>query len=213
MRTKTFYLFISVFLLLEICLNAQSFKYGLTAGLDIAKAYTTNIHIRDDNSRLYDPMISYNVNGYLGYKSTGFWGISFEPGYIQKGGAQRYETETKEDDIRIQLNYIQMPVLFDIYVTNKIFISVGPELAYMISATSKSMEGLYDIWDLYNRNFEVSGLIGINFNVIKNFDIGIRYNHGITWISKVIYFDTDNNIKTPSEEFNQYLQVFLRFKI
>jgi hypothetical protein len=181
--------------------------------LNIVKAYTTNIQIREDNSRVYDPMISYNVNGYLGYKSGGFWGISFEPGYIQKGGAQRYETETKEDDIRIQLNYIQMPVLFDLYVIKKIFISVGPEFAYMINATSKSMEESNDIWNLYTRSFEVSGLIGINFNIIKNFDIGIRYNHGITWISKVIYLDTDNSMETPSEEFNQYLQLFARFKI
>jgi hypothetical protein len=213
MKTKSYYLIIGLFLFLEICLNAQSFKYGLLAGLDVTKTYMTNQPDGEDN-KLYDPMTSFNVNGYIGYKSAKFWGISLEPGYIQKGGAQRYDTETKDDDIRLQLNYIQIPILADLYLTDKFFISVGPELAYMISAKAKSMEISNDIRDFYTRNFEVSGLIGLNFNVIKNFDIGIRYNHGITYISEIIYLDEMGDpTETYSKEYNQYIQLVLRFKI
>jgi hypothetical protein len=215
MKTTIRYLFSGIIILffLEISINAQSFKYGIVGGFDIVKAYTTNSDIRGDELRVYDPMISFNANGYLGYKSTGTWGISIELGFIQKGGVQKYNTETKEDDIRFQLNYIQIPLLFDLYLTDRFFVSVGPEIAYMINAKAKSIETSNNIRDLYNRNVEFSGLIGLNYNIIKNIDLGIRYNHGISYISRVIFLDTDSNTDTYSNEYNQYIQAFLRFKI
>ncbi len=216
MKTKIYFLMNGtfLFLFLELSLNAQSFKYGVLGGFDIVKAHMTNMPDKEYTSKFYDPMISYNVNGYFGYKSEGFWGISIEPGFIQKGGAQKFDKETKEDDVRVELNYIQIPVLFDVYLNSRFFFSIGPELAYMVNARAKSIDFNNDIRTSYTREFEISSLFGINLNVIKNIDIGLRYNHGITNLSEIIWLDDTGREKgIHSREFNQYLQLFIRLKI
>ena len=62
--------------------------------------------------------------------------------------------------------------------------------------------------------FELSGLIGINYSLIENLDIGLRYNHGLTCISKLVFTDImGNETGEHYNEYNQYFQFFLRFKI
>ena len=62
-------------------LNAQSIDVGLGAGLGISNINITN----SPNSQQTDfsSIVSYNINGYLSYKSQGFWGFSLEPGVIK----------------------------------------------------------------------------------------------------------------------------------
>lgn len=200
---KNFYL-ISIFLLLQTSIWAQDFKFGVLGGLDITSNRVTNSTVREDTPRSYTSMISFNLNAYLGYESKSFWGVSLEPGFIRKGGI--------DEDNKIQLSYFQLPVLFDVYLSDKIFVSCGPELSYLISAQSVSYGVSSSIWELYSRPFEVSGLIGVNVRLTNNIDIGLRYSHGLTWISKVIYYETDY-VTTTSNEFNQYLQLIVRFKL
>lgn len=199
-----------ILLFLGLSAYTQNFRYGIVGGLDITKNHTTNLSLRSDNYRVYDSMLSFNINGHIGYKSESFWGVSLEPGFMRKGGIYKNETSVINDDIKVQLDYIQMPILFDIYMTDKIFLSLGPEIAYLFGGRTKSA-GItsYNIWDLYSSNFEISGLIGINYCLSKNLDIGVRYNHGLTWISKVIYYESNKT----SNEYNQYLQLMIRFKI
>jgi hypothetical protein len=81
----------------------------LLAGLDVANAHRVRPEFYD---RYFYPMITFNVNGYAGYKSAGFWGLSVEPGFIQKGGNRDPSLKSEEDNyVRYQLNYIQVPFL------------------------------------------------------------------------------------------------------
>jgi hypothetical protein len=201
-RNKSF-LLIAAFLLIQFNIQAQDFRFGVLGGIDVTSNRVTNPVVRDD-PRSYGSMMSFNINGYLGYESSSFWGLSFEPGFIRKGGI--------DDNQRIQLNYLQLPVLFDLCITKWIFVSLGPEFSYLINPQSVSLGMSSIIWDSYSRSFEVSGLIGLSIRLTRNFDVGVRYSHGLTWISKVIYYETDND-KVNSKEFNQYLQLVVRFKL
>jgi hypothetical protein len=209
MKTKHILTIFGLILTSILNINAQDFKFGLVTGFDITDArLSEKLDINGDYNG-YDPMISFNVNGYIGYKSAGFWGLSVEPGFIQKGGIQTYS----DVKVRFQLNYIQMPILADIYISDKLFVSVGPELGYMINAKAKSKDYSNDITDIYDKRFELSGLIGVNYSIIKNVDIGIRYSYGLTYTSKMTLTDEQGNDKGEIKEFNQYLQLILRFKI
>jgi hypothetical protein len=189
---------------------AQDFKFGVLAGLDLSTTQQTNLP--DNLSEFWDvdPMITFNVNGYAGYKSAGIWGISVEPGFIQKGALHKSD----DSKARFQLNYIHMPVLGDIYLLDKLFISVGPEFGWMINAKAKADDYTNDITEIYkNHRYELSGLIALNYELNEHLDIGIRYNHGLTNISKITYTDQLGNVTGESKEYNQYFQIILRFRI
>jgi hypothetical protein len=209
MKTNTILTFLVLVLCTGLSINAQDFKFGFLTGIDVV-----NIRLKDKiafegDPRVYDPMISFHVNGYVGFKGTGFWGLSVEPGFIQKGGIQK----SADDNIRIQLNYIQLPILADFYLSDKIFVSVGPEFGYMMSAKAKSKDISNDISFLYDNEFEVSGLIGINYNIIDKMDLGFRYSHGLTYTSKITWTNVSGNPKGESSLHNQYLQFLVRFKV
>lgn len=189
---------------------AQKFRFGFVGGLDIANARLTNKPDIEFETKVFYPMISLNANGYIGFKSAGFWGISVEPGYIQKGGVVR---NVNNDNIRIQLNYLHLPVFADFYFGEKFFLSAGPEFAYLINAKAKSMGNSNDISDAYDNDFEVSGTLGINYNFHKHFDIGLKYSHGLTYTTKITWTDETGTFLDESKEYNQYFQVFVRFKI
>lgn len=209
MKTKTFIILSGLLLFTSYRLYSQDFKFGFLGGMDIAKSYLTDL---PDNSAAseYYPMISYNLNGYIAYKTAGIFGISAEPGFIQKGFIQKYEGS----NLRFQLNYLQIPVFADIHITNKIFLSVGPEFAYLLNAKIKPVNDKGDKIDLYDkRKFEISAIAGLNYEITNKFDAGLRYSRGLTYTVELNYTDANGHLVANPKEFNQYFQLIVRYKI
>lgn len=213
MKTKTFWVIIFMNLILSSNADAQDFKFGLVSGLDISNSRVTYNPNIEGFSRNYDPITSFNANGYIGYKNSRNWGISAEPGFIQKGRLMQKDNGVRMEDIKFKLNYIQLPILMDIYLSEKIFFSIGPEFAYMINAKLKSKESSNDMTYFYDNRYEISGMVGVNYNISKNFDFGLRYNHGLTCIKKTNYTFLGIYQQVEMKEYNQYFQFILRFKV
>ncbi|MBP7508542.1 MAG: PorT family protein [Prolixibacteraceae bacterium] len=209
MTKKTILFAVGLIVISNLTAFSQNFKFGLIAGLDIANAHLTNKPEGFGDNQVYYPMIAYNFNGYIGYKKSELWGLSIEPGFIQKGGRQK----SSDDYIRFNLNYLQLPILFDYYIVDKFYVSIGPELSYMINAKAKSKDNSNDITDLYDRRFELSGLVGINYRIIDKLDIGLRYNHGFTYTSKITWTDKFGESIGESKDYNQHFQLFVKLKI
>ncbi len=206
MTIKKMLMIAGLILVSRLTLVAQNVKFGLVAGLDMAKPWISN------SSNLYalgtyNPMLTFNVNGHIAYQCSGFLTFAIEPGFIQKGG--KYEGS----NTRTNLNYLQLPVMADLYVTKKIYVSVGPEFSYLISAKIKSGNNTADIIDNYDHKFEFSGLIGLSYTLSTKFDLGVRYSRGFTWTIRTVFTD-ENGIATGEwKEYNQYFQVLLRYKL
>ena len=193
--------------------TAQDFKFGFLAGLDVANSRLTNIPDTASDSRAYYPLLSFNVNGYIGYKSASFWGISIEPGFIQKGGVIRYDKDDRDDDVRLVSNYVQIPVLADFYLTEKFYASTGIEFAYMINTKAKSGDLSNDITEFYDNPFEISAAIGINYNIIKGFDTGLRYTHGLTYTQIITFTNASGEPVGEGKVYNQYFQFLVKYHI
>jgi hypothetical protein len=210
MKIKTILTAFGIILISISSIKAQDFKFGLLAGFDISNTRLTN---KPDNLGHFmdvDPMITFNLSGYVIHKTTDFWGLSLEPGFMQKGGIKNVDG----DKVKFKLNYIHLPSLVDFYLLDKVFVSIGPEFCWMINAKTKSNDHSNYIIDLYDNKFEVSGLVGLNYNIIKQIDVGLRYNHGLTYISKTTWTDEIGNVVgKDSKEYNQYIQLIVRFKI
>jgi hypothetical protein len=195
-------------LILASSTKAQKLKYGFSIGLAL-----TDIRSIPNNkykAEAINPRISFNINGYLEYKTSKLLGLSIEPGFIQKGYKFSHD-EGRADDIIIKLNYIQFPIQANFYLTKKVFLSFGPEFSYKINSRVKEEDYSGDASDLYNKKFEISGLAGINLIIIKRINLGFRYNHGITNIFNMNAFG--NSGIDESKEFNTYLQLLIRLTI
>lgn len=190
-------------------LQAKDFKFGALGGLDIANSRWTNKPDFTGDSHIFNPMLSFNINGFIGYRSNGRFGLSAEPGFIRKGG----RASENLGNYRLELNYIQMPLLTDWYLTDKWMISIGPEFAYLIKAVAKSKNFSNNITDNYDYKFEVSGLVGVTYSIGKHTDLGVRYNHGITRVLETTWTDMSGIQTGVSREYNQYFQFLLTFKI
>jgi hypothetical protein len=108
MKIKPILISFGFILISTLSIKAQSFKFGVLAGFDLPKTSIPGVY---DTIYILDPMISFNFNGHIGYKSAGFFGLSIEPGFVQKGGLQSSDHHKKT---RIQFNYIPMPILVDL---------------------------------------------------------------------------------------------------
>lgn len=197
-----------------LILHAQKINYGLLAGYVCA-----NAHVIKSNglaTRLFYPMHSFNVNGFIDYRFSGAWSILAEPGYIRKGGVVDDEYFSS-DRFNLQLNYVQLPILANLYCTNRFFISFGPEFAYLINKGRNSPPLPDTFSPIEESSFELSGLFGVNYNITKNIDLGLRYNHSLTHFSvrtwKNPRYPPGHGIFGYSNVYNQYLQLIVRFKI
>ena len=191
--------------------NAQNLNFGVFAGYDIVNIHEIPLH-PNAKGPPYNPMKSYNLNCFISYKSKSFWGLSVEPGFMQKGGFCGVN-----NSCRWELNYLQIPVLADIYIFHRFFLSVGPEFSYMTSAKAVSdYQGhnqTDDIYSIYNKKFELSGFIGINCMITNVIGIGLGYNHGLTYIDKVPLYDYPWKLTGWTKLYNQYLQIKMSFRI
>lgn len=191
-----------LFVLSSQTMYGQKLKYGAVAGIDLAN---WGINGFDDynNSIFKGPLISFNINGYMGYRWSERWGNSIEPGYIRKG---------QNRGPKIALHYFQLPVLTELYFGNRFFFSIGPELSYLLVAKT-NQEGLNNVTEVFDNRFELSGVVGANYSINKDFDIGLKFNHGITSFSKAIIGNENGELDGEASIYNRYIQYFVRFKI
>jgi hypothetical protein len=203
-------------LLLHLGLNlqAQNSNYGLLAGYVCANAHV--IKSNEYASRLFYPMHSFNVNGFIEYRFPDAWGIVAEPGFIRKGGVVDGENHLL-GSFSLQLNYVQLPIIANLYCTDRFYISFGPEFAYLINKDG-NLPSLPDNFTPFEENaFEISGMFGVNYSIIKKIDIGLRYNHSLTRFSVTNWinhrYPVGHGIMGYSNVYNQYLQFIARYKI
>ena len=213
MKSLKILLIIGLTLLSVLKLKAQDIKFGFLAGFVITNAQVTHKPEIYTDYRVFYPMYSFNINGYFEYKISKTFGISAEPGFIRKGGIIRFGINHYMSSIKLQLNYVQVPILANFYCTNKFFVSIGPEFAYLLNSKGNLPEIATGLIYFKENAFEISGLIGLNYSISKKVDIGFRYNHGITHFSVLKWTDGYGPEIGQSKVYNQYFQFIIRFKI
>ncbi|MEO5602320.1 MAG: porin family protein [Cyclobacteriaceae bacterium] len=183
---------LSVFLIAGAA-TAQHANIGIKGGLN---AYTLKT---DDNSAA-DAKISFHV-GLLGhFHITGNFALQPEIIYSVQGASYNMSGT----DVRLNLNYINVPLLFQYMFDNGFRLQAGPQLGLLASAKSQVNNNKTDV----KANFETIDLglaIGASYvNPSSNFGFDIRYNLGLSNI----------NANSNVNSFNRGLQagVFYLFK-
>lgn len=168
-----------------------------TVGLGIS--YITNMEsIPLENSDV-DSQITYAVRSgvEVEYQATNFLGIEAGVLYgVQGNGWKDYKDNGVEvKDPRFQLQYIQVPIVANVYVTKGLALKAGVQFGFMTAAdmmtTIKAKEEGYKVTNDMSidmkkdcSKFDFSIPIGISYEFKNHWVIDARYNLGLTKVNK-----------------------------
>lgn len=190
-------------------LSAQQFTFGLQTGINLSTITIPNRPSMDDRS--YNPLLGGPMAAaFIRYEGESPWGISLEPGINVKGTNQEFNTDEKA---RFQLTYLNVPVLINYQLGSRFRILAGPEMSFMLKATADIGTGPGSANNFYDQGPELSAMAGVQYEFLKHLELGLRVSQGLTRISQLTWTNASGEAIDTSNEFNQYLQLLLRWNI
>ena len=149
------------------------YRWGIKGGLNSAYEYNKNGST--------DARTGIHIGGFMETTISPKTDLQVEFVYSMQGSVDKNGYTDKFD-------YINIPVIFKFYTNQPRTFSIdfGPQLGYMLSAKYVTKSGT--VYDIYNRSdinkFDAAACLGISYKFNENFHICLRYNYGITQISK-----------------------------
>lgn len=176
---------VSIFLLISFSIQAQDSiptRIGIKGGVNFSTLYAENV---DDTKML----TGINLGLFAKLPLSDHFALQPELYYTMKGAEVKYNNFFVDGTARFNLNYIELPLLLVINITDFVNIHGGPYAAYLISGKAKNESNinLFDFeenldTDDYNKfDLGIAAGVGLDFNAIS---LGLRYNHGTTTIGK-----------------------------
>lgn len=160
---KTVFCFFSSLIFCSLFVSAQETHFGLKAGLNVS---SVNVSPGGD----YDSKAGLHIGGLAHIHISPHFALQPEVVYSMQGG--------KVDDLKLNLNYINIPLLAQYMVDNGFRLQTGPQLGLLVS--SKREEG--DVEVNLKDNFstvDFSWAFGMGYLFPEGFGIDARYNLGI----------------------------------
>jgi hypothetical protein len=194
-----------VFLFLFTNAYNQQFSYGIKGGLDIIDfIFVSNF---DEG---FGPRKSFDLGVVLNYKIVKKIEIQIEPGFIEKGS----QIVAKWNRWIFNYGYINTPIILIVKPIKRFNIEIGTELGSVVYAKEK-LEPLGYLKDINKQaftKFEISGLIGLSYNLFTKVYLVVRYSQGITSLQDGAD-PVDPGPNEPYRIFNKYTQFGIRFMI
>ncbi len=147
--------------------NAQTF--GLKAGANVSSV--SNL---DDSKSKF----GFYAGAFVNVPLSESFNLQPEVLYNAKGA--------KSDgpgDVKLNLDYISVPVMFQYKATPQFYLEAGPEFAFLVSAKYKFDGGSEDAKD-FIKGFDLGIGLGAGYDFTSNFGANIRYVAGVTDIAK-----------------------------
>ena len=155
-------------------------SFGFKGGLNFSNLYTDNV---DDNNVL----TGFNAGLYAKFPISNNIAIQPEISYTTKGAELVYNNAFVQGTAKFNVNYIEVPVLLVMNITDNFNVHVGPYAAYMVSGKTTNDSKLIstrtelDTNDFNKFDAGLAGGVGIDLDVVN---FGVRYNYGLTKIEK-----------------------------
>jgi len=175
--------------------NAQV-KFGVKAGLNLAQISAMTMKVGDGvaiegETSSMKPAFFVGAHANIGFGE--FFGLQPEVNFSMQGGQQDGDDNIKD---KISLNYINVPILFEVKPVTNLSIFVGPQIGLNIGKTI-SIGGIasVDYLDYVNlaaeelthqpKTFEfntidVAAVVGLQYAIMGKILISARYNIGFT---------------------------------
>ncbi len=151
---------------------AQHNNFGIKGGLN---AYT----IFNDNNVEYDNKIGFNL-GLISHIHLGQQ-FAFQPELIFSTQGAQFNNDGATT--KLNLNYVNVPLLFQYMFDNGFRMQAGPQLGFLVSAKSETNNSSADV----KANYKVAELafgLGVSYvHPPTGFGVDTRYNFGLSNIN------------------------------
>lgn len=162
--------------------ETNSPQFGIKGGVNFSNLYT-----KDAESN--NAMVGFNVGIFSKIPISGNFAFQPEIYFTTKGAEVTYNNTFVDGTASFKLNYIEMPLLFSISVTDNFSINAGPYAAYLVSGNvkNKSNVTLFDFEENintedYNRiDAGIAGGASLDFRSVS---FGARYSYGLNKVGK-----------------------------
>ncbi len=176
----------SLFVLAVSFTYAQKAEFGIKGGLNVA-----NQNYSGDGAPSPSAIIGFHVGGFADIKISEKFSIQPELLYSTQGSkfnllvntnGSNYDTENT-----FLLSYINIPVMFKYYATEKFSLEAGPQIGFMVDSKLKTdvigQSVTQDAKDLFE-SVDFGLNLGAGYDITKKISAGIRYNFGLTNVMK-----------------------------
>ncbi|GCC51929.1 PorT family protein [Chryseotalea sanaruensis] len=152
---------------------AQHTNIGIKGGVN---AYT----LKSDNNNGFDTKVSFHL-GLIGHIHISDQ-FALQPELVYS--VQGAQSTIAGQEVKLNLNYINVPLLFQYMFDNGFRLQAGPQLGFLASAKSEVNDDDTDVKD----DFEGVDLglgLGVSYiNPVSDFGVDVRYNLGLSNVNK-----------------------------
>ncbi len=192
-------------ILLSMTALSQIRSFGPKLGVGISKFYGA------DEYKKLDPKGGFVAGGFLEYGLTQRISLQSEILYSMQGAMvnNNYaigDIEFEGDNTYYNLNYLNIPVLAGYRLNYEFTVYAGPQFGYLLSAEKEVNGYTQDIMNDYHQ-FELSGVLGVNYDINNGFIGDIRFNYGFTNVLEKHIDDEEMNVV------NGVFQLMIGYKI
>ena len=183
--------------------NSQTF--GIKGGVNFSNLYVKDA---EDNKML----TGFNLGLFAKLPITKTFSIQPELYYTTKGAQTTYNSTFINGTVQYNFNYLEVPVLFVVNVTDNFNLHVGPYLGYMLNGKVKNKSNVSAIdfdekinTEDYNK-FDAGIAAGAGVD-LGGVSLGARYTYGLTKVGKERTF-SGTTYTTPDAK-NGVLSVYV----
>jgi Outer membrane protein beta-barrel domain len=161
--------------------TAQHAEFGVKGGFNAAK-FSDN-----GTSHLFKPSVNVGILGHIHITKS----FAIQPELVYSGQGTAYTSNST--DFRYNLGYINLPVLFQLMTASGFRFETGPQVGALINAKAKSGKISTDVKDNFNPT-DFSWAFGVGYITPSKFGFDVRYNAGISDITKSNETNVKNNV-------------------
>lgn len=179
--------------LITTAVSAQNMNIGIKGGLNL-------YNIDNDNNSEYDTKVGYHAGLLAHIHLTRQFAVQPELVYSLQGA--KYTVGGVES--KLNLGYVNIPVLLQYMFDNGFRLQAGPQLGFMLNAKTKVGDTKIDVKDQF-KTVELGLAAGVGYvHTASGFGVDARYNYGLSDISE------SNAVKSTNRGFQ--VGVFYLFK-
>ena len=166
-------------LVFALLLSTSSFSQGVDLGIKGGATFANLTGVTDGSTK-------------TGFVGGAFVTIKFSDKIAIQGDLLYSQQGVELDVDKINLDYINFPIVLKYYIIKRINIQAGPQFGTVINDNLGGFLGS----NIDFNSFDVTGVVGIGVDLPLNFRITGRYGFGLSDIS---FSDNDFSIDTNSK--------------
>lgn len=162
--------------------NAQGIDFGIKAGVNFS-------NITDASNIDLDSRTGIVVGAFVGGKFSDRFGIQADLLYSQQGA--------EFDAGEFNLDYVNVPIVAKVYIAKGFHAQAGPQFGVVVNDDTQTVVGEV-INDIAVNDFDVSGVVGLGYDVPLGLRLEGRYNFGLSDVPDAPNASGKNSVITLS---------------